>query len=96
MNPNSKLRSRAFVLSRAYVLTRPRGHAQTCRLPHGNLSVVYDELGNKYDIPPYCLSDPLNLVKTDGDAPPSSTATQEDKTNDSASDATPEAPPVVH
>eukprot|EP00960_Hanusia_phi_P073237 767964-Hanusia_phi.AAC.4 len=32
-------------------------------LPHGNLSVVYDELGNKYDIPPYCLSEPMNLVK---------------------------------
>mmetsp|Transcript_16178 Transcript_16178/g.54181 ORF Transcript_16178/g.54181 Transcript_16178/m.54181 type:complete len:250 (-) Transcript_16178:127-876(-) len=32
-------------------------------LPHGNLSVVYDELGNKYDIPPYCLSEPTNMVK---------------------------------
>jgi hypothetical protein len=26
---------------------------------------VYDELGNKYDIPPYCLSLPANLIKTD-------------------------------
>mmetsp|Transcript_32288 Transcript_32288/g.50339 ORF Transcript_32288/g.50339 Transcript_32288/m.50339 type:complete len:157 (+) Transcript_32288:131-601(+) len=31
-------------------------------LPHGNLSVVYDELGNKYDIPPYCLSEPSNMI----------------------------------
>jgi len=34
-----------------------------CRLPSGNLTLVYDELGNKYEIPPYCLSDPSNLVQ---------------------------------
>jgi len=32
-------------------------------LPSGNLTLVYDELGNKYEIPPYCLSDPSNLVQ---------------------------------
>lgn len=31
-------------------------------LPAGNLTLVYDELGNKYEIPPYCLSEPSNLV----------------------------------
>ena len=41
-------------------------------LPHGNLSLVYDELGNKYDIPPYCLSEPANLVKNDSSRLPSS------------------------
>jgi hypothetical protein len=39
---------------------------QQYRLPQGNLSVVYDQLGNKYDIPPYCLSEPVNLVKDEG------------------------------
>ncbi len=32
------------------------------RLPMGNLTLIYDELGNKYEIPPYCLSDPSNLI----------------------------------
>lgn len=31
-------------------------------LPNGNLTVVYDELGSKYEIPPYCLSEPSNLI----------------------------------
>mmetsp|Transcript_37437 Transcript_37437/g.92102 ORF Transcript_37437/g.92102 Transcript_37437/m.92102 type:complete len:254 (-) Transcript_37437:113-874(-) len=37
-------------------------------LPVGNLSVVYDELGNKYEIPPYCLSRPANMVLSDANA----------------------------
>ena len=36
------------------------------RLPHGNMSVVYDELGNRYDLPPYCLSEPSNMIQRDG------------------------------
>ena len=32
------------------------------RLPAGNLTIVYDELGNKYEIPVYCLSEPTNLI----------------------------------
>lgn len=32
-------------------------------LPLGNLTMVYDELGNKYEIPSYCLSEPTNLIK---------------------------------
>jgi hypothetical protein len=35
--------------------------------------LVYDELGNKYDIPVYCLSEPLNLVKNDSVVPPPTT-----------------------
>ena len=35
-------------------------------LPHGNMSVVYDELGNRYDLPPYCLSEPSNMVHGGG------------------------------
>lgn len=34
-------------------------------LPLGNLTMVYDELGNKYEIPSYCLSEPANLIKVD-------------------------------
>jgi len=34
-------------------------------LPLGNLSMAYDELGNKYEIPPYCLSNPSNLIHED-------------------------------
>ena len=41
-------------------------------LPNGNLSMCYDELGNKYEIPPYCLSKPTNLV-TDTAASPAGT-----------------------
>lgn len=36
-------------------------------LPNGNLSLVYDELGNKYEIPAFCLCDPDNLVPEGGD-----------------------------
>jgi len=36
-------------------------------LPNGNLSLVYDELGNKYEIPNFCLCDPDNLVPEGGD-----------------------------
>jgi len=62
-------------------------------LPQGNLSVVYDELGNKYDIPAYCLSEPSNLVKTDGDvAPTPSGGGAEHAEPDGAADA---SPPVL-
>ena len=77
----------------------PRKHnaaADACmharRLPQGNLSVVYDELGNKYDIPAYCLSEPNNLVKTDGDTPP--TATWAGETEDAGRSGAPEASAV--
>lgn len=63
-------------------------------LPHGNLSVVYDQLGNKYDIPPYCLSEPVNLVKTDSEVPggnQGNTSATEDKSD---SDSAPVAPPA--
>ena len=29
--------------------------------PHGTLNVCYDHLGNKYEIPAYCICDPVNL-----------------------------------
>jgi hypothetical protein len=31
-------------------------------LPNGKLTDAYDELGNKYNIPVYCLSKPTNLI----------------------------------
>ncbi|XP_078269445.1 ubiquitin domain-containing protein 1 [Rhinoraja longicauda] len=31
-------------------------------LPHGSLSECYDELGNRYQLPVYCLAPPLNLI----------------------------------
>ncbi|XP_063049115.1 ubiquitin domain-containing protein 1 [Engraulis encrasicolus] len=38
-------------------------------LPHGNLSECYDELGNRYQLPVYCLAPPLNLIseRSDGE-----------------------------
>jgi len=67
-------------------------------LPQGNLSVVYDQLGNKYDIPPYCLSEPVNLVKDNGEAsptsvPPTSAISAENKSEEGSGDAA-SAPPV--
>lgn len=41
----------------------------SCSLPNGNLSMCYDELGNKYEIPPYCLSRPTNLVSETAASP---------------------------
>ncbi|KAG9284958.1 hypothetical protein G9A89_009768 [Geosiphon pyriformis] len=38
-------------------------------LPTGNLADgCYDELGNRYLIPPYCIIDPTNLIKSVGDS----------------------------
>ncbi|XP_069756404.1 ubiquitin domain-containing protein 1 isoform X4 [Narcine bancroftii] len=31
-------------------------------LPHGSLTECYDELGNRYRLPVYCLAPPLNLI----------------------------------
>ncbi|XP_038600005.1 ubiquitin domain-containing protein 1 [Tachyglossus aculeatus] len=31
-------------------------------LPHGSLSECYDELGNRYQLPVYCLAPPVNLL----------------------------------
>ncbi|XP_043111280.1 ubiquitin domain-containing protein 1a isoform X1 [Puntigrus tetrazona] len=31
-------------------------------LPHGSLMECYDELGNRYQLPAYCLAPPVNLV----------------------------------
>jgi hypothetical protein len=36
-------------------------------LPTGHLSEAYDELGNRYVIPRYCLSQPTNLQESVGD-----------------------------
>ncbi|XP_076877178.1 ubiquitin domain-containing protein 2-like [Brachyhypopomus gauderio] len=32
-------------------------------LPHGVLSECYDELGNRYQLPLYCLSQPVNMIE---------------------------------
>ncbi|KAM6203294.1 ubiquitin domain-containing protein 1 [Sarcoramphus papa] len=31
-------------------------------LPHGSLTECYDELGNRYQLPVYCLAPPINLI----------------------------------
>ncbi|XP_065153593.1 ubiquitin domain-containing protein 1a [Paramisgurnus dabryanus] len=31
-------------------------------LPHGSLMECYDELGNRYQLPAYCLAPPVNLI----------------------------------
>ncbi|XP_064173566.1 ubiquitin domain-containing protein 1a isoform X1 [Anguilla rostrata] len=36
-------------------------------LPHGSLSECYDELGNQYQLPAYCLAPPLNLITERGE-----------------------------
>ena len=79
--------------------TRTCANTRTSRLPQGNLSVVYDQLGNKYDIPPYCLSEPVNLVKDNGEAsptsvPPTSAISAENKSEEGSGDAA-SAPPVL-
>ncbi|KAM9832470.1 ubiquitin domain-containing protein 1 [Neosynchiropus ocellatus] len=40
-------------------------------LPHGTLTECYDELGNRYMLPVYCLSPPMNLISERSDEDPS-------------------------
>ncbi|XP_054907423.1 ubiquitin domain-containing protein 2 [Poeciliopsis prolifica] len=60
-------------------------------LPHGALTECYDELGNRYQLPVYCLSPPVNMIEErsdepDGSDPDSLTA---DPSTGSASDPLP-------
>ncbi|XP_036976289.1 ubiquitin domain-containing protein 2 isoform X1 [Acanthopagrus latus] len=57
-------------------------------LPHGALTECYDELGNRYQLPVYCLSPPVNMIEErseelDGSDPDSGAA---DPSSGSASD----------
>uniref|UniRef100_T1JHL7 Ubiquitin-like domain-containing protein n=1 Tax=Strigamia maritima TaxID=126957 RepID=T1JHL7_STRMM len=36
-------------------------------LPSGTLTDCYDELGNRYQLPVYCLSAPVNMIEENGD-----------------------------
>ncbi|KAL4641065.1 ubiquitin domain-containing protein 1 isoform X1 [Arapaima gigas] len=36
-------------------------------LPHGSLAECYDELGNRYQLPAYCLAPPVNLISEHND-----------------------------
>ncbi|XP_077360735.1 ubiquitin domain-containing protein 2 isoform X1 [Festucalex cinctus] len=36
-------------------------------LPHGALSECYDELGNRYQLPAYCLAPPVNMIEERSD-----------------------------
>ncbi|OPJ87943.1 ubiquitin domain-containing protein 2 isoform B [Patagioenas fasciata monilis] len=36
-------------------------------LPHGALTECYDELGNRYQLPVYCLTPPINMIEEKGD-----------------------------
>ncbi|XP_061558530.1 ubiquitin domain-containing protein 2 isoform X2 [Phycodurus eques] len=38
-------------------------------LPHGALSECYDELGNRYQLPVYCLAPPVNMIEERSDEP---------------------------
>ncbi|KAJ8266781.1 hypothetical protein GJAV_G00134630 [Gymnothorax javanicus] len=41
-------------------------------LPHGALTECYDELGNRYQLPVYCLAPPINMIdeeRSESDAP---------------------------
>uniref|UniRef100_A0A3P8QBF0 Ubiquitin-like domain-containing protein n=1 Tax=Astatotilapia calliptera TaxID=8154 RepID=A0A3P8QBF0_ASTCA len=40
-------------------------------LPHGTLTECYDELGNRYQLPVYCLAPPINLISERSDEDPS-------------------------
>ncbi|KAK7918895.1 hypothetical protein WMY93_010179 [Mugilogobius chulae] len=40
-------------------------------LPHGTLTECYDELGNRYQLPVYCLAPPVNLISERSDEEPS-------------------------
>ncbi|KAK1793806.1 hypothetical protein P4O66_001532 [Electrophorus voltai] len=40
-------------------------------LPHGSLTECYDELGNRYQLPVYCLAPPVNLISERGEEDPS-------------------------
>jgi len=42
------------------------------KVPNGTLSETYDELGNKYQVPLYCLVPPENLIKEDDSSSKSS------------------------
>ncbi|XP_027697611.1 ubiquitin domain-containing protein 2 isoform X2 [Vombatus ursinus] len=36
-------------------------------LPHGALTECYDELGNRYQLPVYCLAPPINMIEEKSD-----------------------------
>ncbi|AWO99900.1 putative interleukin-12 subunit beta-like [Scophthalmus maximus] len=38
-------------------------------LPHGALTECYDELGNRYQLPVYCLCPPVNMIEERSDEP---------------------------
>ncbi|XP_061658560.1 ubiquitin domain-containing protein 2 isoform X2 [Syngnathoides biaculeatus] len=52
-------------------------------LPHGALSECYDELGNRYQLPVYCLAPPVNMIEERSDEPDGS-----DRDSCSGTDAT--------
>ncbi|XP_073689986.1 ubiquitin domain-containing protein 1a isoform X1 [Garra rufa] len=48
-------------------------------LPHGSLMESYDELGNRYQLPAYCLAPPVNLVSECNDHNVSDQSEQQEK-----------------
>ncbi|KAG9275328.1 ubiquitin domain-containing protein 1a isoform X1 [Astyanax mexicanus] len=48
-------------------------------LPHGSLTECYDELGNRYQLPAYCLAPPVNLILERSDIDVSENAEQQEK-----------------
>lgn len=65
MGPISRLgvRGSACEMGRQGHLTAgPRAHSDRPAFPAGTLCECYDELGNRYQLPIYCLSPPVNLL----------------------------------
>lgn len=48
-------------------------------LPHGSLMECYDELGNRYQLPAYCLAPPVNLILERSDIDVSENTEQQEK-----------------
>ncbi|XP_056617160.1 ubiquitin domain-containing protein 1a [Triplophysa dalaica] len=51
-------------------------------LPHGSLMECYDELGNRYQLPAYCLAPPVNLISESKDPVSHHSDLQEKKENE--------------
>ncbi|XP_032806711.1 ubiquitin domain-containing protein 2-like isoform X1 [Petromyzon marinus] len=48
-----------------YDLAQAIADGANISLPHGTLTDCYDELGNRYQLPVYCLVPPVNLITED-------------------------------
>lgn len=61
----------ATVLSRLYVYLDICFFSSALHSSPGTLTECYDELGNRYQLPVYCLAPPVNLISERSDEDPS-------------------------